>query len=125
MSAAPVGATARTRFAMDHVLLMSVVALLVIGIAMVFSASFAVAETAFGDDTYFLVRHIIWVTIGFVAMIVVARIDYHRWQPVAMPLYAVSMVLLLVVFVPSVSRESYGASRWIYLTSTLSFQPSE
>jgi cell division protein FtsW len=126
VSSAATVADTRSRFGMDHTLLASVMCLLAIGIAMVFSASFVVAEAAFGDDTYFLTRHIIWVSIGFVGMLVIARIDYHRWQPLAMPLYILSIVLLAVVLlIPSLSKESYGAARWISITPSLSFQPSE
>jgi len=115
----------RTRYAIDLWLLVSVMALLAIGIAMVFSASFAVAENAFGDDTYFLVRHIIWVCIGLIGLAIISRLDYHLWQRFAMPIYVVALLLLVAVLIPGVGSSNYGASRWISLGSFLSVQPSE
>jgi cell division protein FtsW len=118
-------AAPRVRYGVDLGLLAAVLALLAIGVAMVFSASFAVAETEFGDDTYFLFRHLIWVSIGLVALVVISHIDYHHWQRVAMPLYVVTLALLVAVLVPGVGSTTYGASRWISLGPILSFQPSE
>jgi len=115
----------RLRFAMDQGLLLPVLALLAIGIAMVFSASFVVAQNVFGDDTYFLVRHTIWVCIGLVTLMVTSRIDYHIWQRLAVPIYVVSVVLLILVLIPGFSSVTYGASRWLSLGPILSLQPSE
>src|SRR5438128_5790888 len=96
----------------DLAFLLTVAALLAIGIGMVFSASFVVAHNDFGDDTYFLVRHVIWLAIGLVALLITARLDYHIWQRLAVPLYVVSLILLALVLLPGVGTASYGASRW-------------
>jgi cell division protein FtsW len=109
---------------MDMVVLVPVVVLLVIGAGMVFSASFVVAHNEFGDDTYFLVRHLVWIGLGLGALTFTSRIDYHRWQRWSAPFYAVSLVLLVVVLTP-IGSSQYGASRWFYFGSILSIQPSE
>src|SRR3954470_22892973 len=116
-------APAKTRYAVDLGILLSVLSLLAIGVAMVFSASFVVAQTVFGDDTYFLVRHIIWVVIGLVVLMAASVIDYHFWQKIAVPLYIVTIGLLLLVLLPGFSNATYGASRWISLGPLLSLQP--
>lgn len=119
------GSALRTfSFGPDVGFLLPVVLLLAIGIAMVFSASFIVAHTVFGDETYFLVRHLVWVAIGLGVLLVVARTDYHVWQRVAGPFYALSVVFLALVLVPGLGASAYGASRWLNI-GPLSFQPSE
>jgi cell division protein FtsW len=109
----------------DMTLLLVVLLLVAIGIGMVFSASFVTAHKYFGDGTYFLVRHIAWVAIGLVVLLVIARLDYHLWQRIATPLYVVTVVLLALVMVPGLGTSTYGASRWLALGPLPSFQPSE
>jgi cell division protein FtsW len=109
----------------DITLLASVMALLVIGAAMVYSASFVVAHNEFGDDMYFFGRHLVYAAIGLVAMGITARADYHLWQRLAFPLFALSLLLLLLVLLPAFGTTTYGASRWFRVGSVLSMQPSE
>ena len=110
---------------LDMVLLLAVFVLVAIGIGMVFSASFVTAHKYFGDGTYFLVRHVIWVALGLAALAVVARVDYHLWQRIATPFYFGTVVLLALVMVPGLGTTTYGASRWLALGPLPSFQPSE
>ena len=109
----------------DMVLVLAVLLLVAIGIGMVFSASFVTAHKYFGDDMYFIVRHVIWVSLGFAALVVVARLDYHIWQRIATPLYMGTVILLVVVMVPGLGTSTYGASRWLALGPLPTFQPSE
>ncbi len=107
------------------VLLFAALLLLAIGIGMVFSASFVTAHKYFGDGTYFLVRHVLWVALGLAALFVTARIDYGLWQRIATPLYIGTLALLVLVMVPGLGTSTYGASRWLALGPLPSFQPSE
>jgi cell division protein FtsW len=117
------GATARA--GIDRWLLTAVLMLLVIGIAMVYSSSFAVAHNVFGDDMYFLVRHVIWVSFGLVALVITARVPYQSWQKIAAPFYFMTIALLVLVLVPGIGKENYGATRWFQFGSFFSMQPSE
>jgi cell division protein FtsW len=115
---------ATARHGMDRWLLFAVLLLVLIGIAMVYSASFAVGESVFGDDAYFLVRHIIWIGIGLLALTITARMPYHGWQRIAPAFYGLSVLLLAVVLIPGVGTTTYGASRWLFV-GPISMQPSE
>lgn len=105
--------------AVDYTLLLTVVALLLFGLVMVYSASqFAVT----GDPGYWVRHQAIWMLLGSVALFVTSRVDYHFWRRVALPGMACTLVLLLVVV--KVGHTAYGAQRWLHL-GLFSFQPSE
>ena len=107
---------------LDGFILGVVVALTLIGLIMVFSASGVMAETRFRESTYFLQRQGIWLLLGFVILFVTARVDYGIWQSLT-PKILIGCVglLLLVLFIGS---EVNGARRWLHL-GWFSIQPSE
>src|SRR5919197_3551136 len=96
----------------DYMLLASTIALLVLGTLMVYSASFVVAHNEFNDDVYFLIRQLLWVAIGGVALLFGTTIDYHRWRSVSLVEMLVCIALLIAVLIPGIGARSYGASRW-------------
>src|SRR5690349_21948659 len=108
----------------DYLLLASTVALLVLGTLMVYSASFVVAHNEFNDDTYFLVRQLIWIAAGTVGLLVAARIDYRRWRTLSLPIMFTCIGLLVLVLVPGIGSSSYGAVRWLRIGG-VQIQPSE
>ncbi|MCC5953590.1 MAG: putative lipid II flippase FtsW [Acidimicrobiia bacterium] len=98
--------------------------LCVVGLIMVLSASAAEAEADHGTPWYQFQRQALWLGIGVVAMIVVQRIDYHRWRRFVGPMVLGTLVLLVVVLVPGVGREVNGSTRWLGIGS-FTIQPSE
>jgi len=109
----------------DLMLLSVVIALLAIGLAMVYSASGIKALDAQDDPRYFLVQQSAWVAIGLLAMAVVARVDYHRYRRLALPGLAIAVALLVIVLVPGVGTRVGGASRWLRVSSFAGLQPAE
>jgi cell division protein FtsW len=109
----------------DLMLLSVIVALLGIGLAMVYSASGIKALDAQDDPRYFLIQQSAWVAIGLAAMFVVARVDYHRYRRLALPGLAIAILLLAVVLVPDVGTRVGGASRWLRISSFAGLQPAE
>ena len=107
----------------DPWLLMIVLALLCIGIVMVYSASSFIAARFYGDASYFLQRELIWVVLGVVVMTVTMRVDYRHWRRLS--LVGMVIILLLLVIVLRFGVNVYGASRWLAFGSYFSFQPSE
>jgi cell division protein FtsW len=95
-----------------------------LGLVMVMSASSVVALDEYGSSWYYVVRQAVWTGMGAGVMILVSRVDYHRWRRVATPMLVGSVVLLAIVFVPGVGVEANGARRWIG-AGTLSIQPAE
>ena len=107
----------------DIALLISILVLTVIGIVMVYSASFAVAAVKYGDAHFFLKRHLVRVGLGLIALLVLSKIDYHLYSRIAkVGLYCAVGLLLYMLFIQSVAGK--GVNRWIEV-GQYSFQPSE
>jgi cell division protein FtsW len=95
-----------------------------LGLVMVMSASSVVALDDYGSSWYFVLRQAAWAAAGVVALVVIARVDYHRWRRVAGPFLVASLVLLALVLVPGIGVGANGATRWIGV-GPLTIQPSE
>lgn len=97
-------------------------AVLVVGLVMMFSASYPNAYYYKNGDSYYFIRsQLIWAVIGVIAMIAVSYFDYHHFHKFALPILGISFVLLVVVlFMPMVN----GVHRWIPL-GPIGFQASE
>jgi len=109
----------------DKILLGSIFSLIIFGLMMIASAGIIYSQTRFGDQYYFFRRQLIWgIFPGLIGFYFLQRIDYHFWKKMAVVFFLISLVLLVLVFVPSFGIKTYGASRWIQL-GPLSFQPSE
>jgi cell division protein FtsW len=111
----------------DGLLIWSIIALVFIGVVMVFSASIAIAEgSRFSQyqSHYFLVRHLVFLGVGLAAGLMVFRIPMRLWKKYAFPLFAFGAFLLMVVLLPGVGREVNGAQRWIGV-GPINLQPSE
>lgn len=106
-----------------YILFLAVIALLVIGIVMLFSTS-AFARDSHGDVSFFIKRQAIWFGIGLTICIATALIDYHFWQRTWWVWFAVALVALTLCFVPHVGMRINGSRRWIGL-GQIGFQPSE
>ena len=110
---------------MDLPFLLLTILLTVLGLVMLFSASFPSASYKQGDPAYFLKRQAIFALLGMAAMVVMSRMDYHRLRGMAKILMYVSIFFLVLVLVPGVGIKENGATRWLGKVGVLTFQPSE
>jgi cell division protein FtsW len=107
-------------------LLVAVLCLLVVGIVWVYSSSFIVAHNEFGDDYYFLTRHLMALAGGLILMGFLAGVDYRRWRRWALLGVIVAVTLLVLVLIPGLGIEIYGSRRWLQTGGILpGAQPSE
>ncbi len=106
---------------MDRKLLYSTIALIGIGMIMIYSSSSMMAEVRFGSHLYFLKRQIIWLIIAGVMAWLTLKIDLKKFSPVAVPLLLGTLVLLALVFIMPARN---GSHRWLFL-GPFTLQPSE
>ena len=106
---------------MDLSFLFLVLIILGIGLIMLFSASYAYAETKFGNSYKFIIKQSLFAAAGVGLMLIISKIDYHKYMKISWLVYGVSLVLLVLVYLlPSVE----GYHRWIII-GPINFQPSE
>ncbi|MBL0085264.1 MAG: putative lipid II flippase FtsW [Ideonella sp.] len=123
----PAGSQAPRIAGFDQGLVLVVIALLALGLVMVYSASVALPDSpkfARYTPTYFLGRHALFIGISLVAALVAVQVPVSVWERAAPWLFVASLLLLAVVLVPHVGKGVNGAKRWIPM-GFMSFQPSE
>jgi len=108
----------------DYLILVVTLCLLFVGTVMIYSSSTIMAEERFGDSYHFLKKQFFYATIGLAAMFVAWRIRYQLLRKVAVAGILLSMVLLVMVFIPGLGITVNGASRWIRIAG-FTFQVSE
>ncbi|MBO5648537.1 MAG: putative lipid II flippase FtsW [Clostridia bacterium] len=120
----PMETIIRLRGSVDRPFLILVILLVMIGTAMVFSASYAYAEYHFNDSLYFIRSQIRWVAVGFAFMFFVMNLDYRFYQKMTMPAFLGTFALLCMVPIPGIGKTVKGATRWIEI-GPIQIQPSE
>ena len=110
----------------DLWLILAVAVLLVIGLWMVYSVTQfrTVAHIEDADNTWLandFVRQLLFSVLGLILAAVVARVEYHFWRRLSVPILALTIVALIVVLVQGFQQN--GATSWI--TKSGSIQPSE
>ena len=107
----------------DYTLLMTILLLLALGLIMVLSASSPTSLSESGNSYKYFIKQMIFAVLGLVCMYMISKIDYRFYRKFYKVAYILSLVLFILVLV--IGKKINGARRWIYLTDTLSFQPSE
>ena len=116
------GEVIRVKSGVDRILLVLILILICFGSVMVFSASYADAQSRYGDSYYFIKRQIVFVALGLGAMVLTMNLPYKWFRFWAVPAYIVTIGLLVVVL--AMGLVGGGAQRWIGIGS-FTFQPSE
>ena len=107
----------------DFTLVITIMLLLSIGLVMLLSASSPSALAESGNSYSYFSRQLIFALLGIVAMLFISKIDYRFYQKFYKHAWWIALILLALVLVAG--RTVNGAKRWIYVTETLSVQPSE
>ena len=110
---------------MDLPFLLLTLLLTVMGLVMLFSASFPSANYETGDPTFYLKRQGLFALLGLAAMVVMSRMNYQKLRRYSVLLVGISLFLLLLVLVPGLGINENGATRWLGKRGVLTFQPSE
>jgi cell division protein FtsW len=112
------------RVGVDKWLFFTTLSLVVVGLAMVFSASAVMAQARFGSPYTFLGRQAMWALLGVIAMVFLMRFDYRKYnsRKFVYPAMGLTFLLLVAVFVVP---GSHATHRWIRFGPFFTFQPSE
>lgn len=106
--------------AFDMPLLLTVIALLVFGLIMLYSASYDFSFNEYGSSTYMFVRQVRWLALAIVLAFTLSLFDYHNWRRIIV--VAMLLTIALLVTVSIINEIRLGASRTLYQGS---YQPSE
>jgi cell division protein FtsW len=108
-------AITRPAWHIDMPLLVTVLALLSIGLVMVASASFSYAQHNYGNEFFFVKRHMIYLLIAAGAMGFTFLMSPTLWSEYSRLWMLLAIFLLLLVLVPGIGREVNGSRRWLSL----------
>jgi cell division protein FtsW len=101
-----------------------VILFLLLGQAMLFSATGVPALQRYGSEFYFVSRQALSAGVGFLLMLLLSRVKYQFWYKLAYFLFALEILLVAATFIPGVGHHALGATRWIGIQGFL-LQPSE
>ena len=110
----------------DFWLLAVVIAIVVFGVIMVFSASYYQTINQGMSPYYYLIKDLFFAISGFGLMMGAFLMDYHKWKKAAPWIFLASVLLLIIVLlpIPGLTNTSHGATRWIKV-GPITFMPGE
>jgi cell division protein FtsW len=108
----------------DFALLASTMALVSLGLTMVFISSTVMANSQYQDPYFFVKRQTVYALLGVGVLVLCRSTDYHRYKDWAYWFLFASLIGLVLVFVPHLGAKVRGAARWVRL-GPLTLQPSE
>ncbi len=109
---------------LDNMLLIITVVLSAIGLLMVCSSSYVIAAENIGDRYFFIKRHLAYLALGVLVFMITCRLRVEGWRKLSLPLFVISVLLLVLAISSPLASYGGGAYRWIELMG-LRFQPSE
>jgi cell division protein FtsW len=114
----------REKRSIDLVLLASMVLLLGLGLAMLFSASYYRADFLFNDPFHFIRSQGLYAAVGLLAAILATLLPMRALGKLIPLLIFLSIILMMMTFIPGIGVEYLGARRWIAVAG-YTFQPAE
>ena len=120
------GALQRERHQPDYTILVAVVSLASVGILMVYSSSAMRGYLSSANDTFAIVGpQIQWALLGLLAMVGMMRVDYRYLRLASVPFFVIAVILLVLVFVPSLNVVIGGSARWLRIGPLPAIHPAE
>jgi cell division protein FtsW len=100
-------------------------ALTAIGIVMVYSASSVRSYFNSADPAAQGLEQLVWAGIGLTGLLVAMRIDFRHLRYLAIPIFVITLALLVAVLIPGIGAEINGSRRWIVIPGLGTLQPAE
>ena len=109
----------------DRGLIIVIFALLILGLVILFNASILLSREKQGNSYYYLLHQLIYgAGVGLVLFFICQKINYKFWKKFSLILFFGSLILMVLVFIPSLGYKHAGAQRWLSI-GPISIQPSE
>jgi hypothetical protein len=108
----------------DFALLASTLALVSLGLTMVFISSTVMANSQYQDPYFFVKRQTFYALLGVGVLVLGRSTDYHRYKDWVYWFLFAALIGLVLVFLPGLGTKVRGAARWVRL-GPLTLQPSE
>ena len=108
----------------DRILVFVVFLILLFGLISLSSASAIIAYNEFKDPYYYFKHQLIGLSLGVISFFIFSKINYYSWKKYAFWFLFFSIILLILVFIPGISRHNESARSWINIFG-FSLQPSE
>lgn len=108
----------------DRFLIISTLMLVGVGIIMVYSTSYIMAMKRFGDEYFFVKKHLTFAAAGLVLFLVASKVPYRAYRVLAYPALLLAAGFLVCLFIPGLGIKVGEATRWVRL-GPVTFQPSE
>ncbi|MDX5933410.1 putative lipid II flippase FtsW [Acidithiobacillus thiooxidans] len=108
----------------DTILWWIILVLLGFGLIMVYSASAPIAQHETGNPFFFAERQGLYVILAAAVLYYFSRIDLDFWERMTFPLMIISLIALVMVFLPVIGVAVNGSHRWINFI-IVRLQPSE
>lgn len=120
---ANVGNEEKRYYGFDYALVAVIVLLLAFGLVMLYSISYHIGQTKYGNDMFFLRKQLIFAVGGFWLMLLVSNVKYTVYKKYSKHIFVGAIILMLLVQTP-LGVEAGGSARWLNLFG-IQFQPSE
>jgi cell division protein FtsW len=112
---------ARGRGEIDRILAGAIAALMLLGLMIMYTASYSMAFSVFGDANYFIKRQLLWAVVGLAVGGFMLAVDYRTWRRYSVLMMAGTLVMLVAILAFGATR--FGGQRW--MMGGGSIQPSE
>lgn len=99
--------------------------LITIGLIFISLSTLTEASSLSSDPYFFLKKQALWLIVGIVCFLISSRLNLDLLNRLAIPVYYFSLVLLIIVLLPSLGIKVFGARRWLNLGGLFGLQPSE
>lgn len=108
----------------NRILLLSTIALIIIGIIMIYSSSNVWAEYKYNDPFKFVKSQTLFFCIGLTIMYVLSKINTDIYEKYSNYFLLICFILLILVLIPGIGKVRNGSRSWFGI-GPLGIQPSE
>ncbi len=107
-----------------HLFVINLMALVIFGLIMVYSASYIYAKETYGSSIYFVGRQLLFIIMGIALALILGKTRFTFWLKYGHVPHTIAILLLILTFIPSVGASAKGATRWLDL-GYFNLQPGE